>query len=90
MQPLVDYPVPQCERYWNPDQPEHGWLTIINHCREAVEADLSSCGQITLVDLTAGEAVITGTRIRLEPLQAAMIEVTIETLSPNEKKEFFL
>lgn len=68
---------PQCERCWNPDQEGHGWLTVINHRREAVEAGLTSSRRILAVSRTAGEAEITGTRIRLEPLQAAIFEVSL-------------
>lgn len=77
LESVVDYPDPQCERCWNPDQEGHGWLTVINHRREAVEAGLTSSRRILAVNRTAGEAEITGTRIRLEPLQAAIFEVSL-------------
>ena len=44
---------------------------------QAVEADLTSSRRILAVNRTAGEAEITGTRIRLEPLQAAIFEVSL-------------
>ena len=77
LESVVDYPDPQCERCWNPDQEGHGWLTVINHRREAVEAGLTSSRRILAVSRIAGEAEITGTRIRLEPLQAAIFEVSL-------------
>ena len=78
LESVVDYPDPQCERCWNPDQAGHGWLTLVNHRREAVEADLISPRRIVAVKPAAGKAEITGMRVKLEPLQAAILEVSLD------------
>lgn len=75
----VDCPDPQWERYWNADSSRHGFLTIINHRREAVEAELAPRRRSLAAKTAAGQAELTGTRVRIEPLQAAILEIALET-----------
>ena len=69
----ADFADPMCERYWNSDNPHHGWLTIINHRRETVESELS--GAPASVKIAAGEAELTGIRVKIAPLHAVILEI---------------
>ena len=73
----VDFDDPQCERYWNSDMPGHGWLTVINHRREHVEGELTFLQRDGVVSKAAGEVRLSGNRIFLPPLEAAILEINL-------------
>ncbi len=73
----VDFPSPQCERYWNEDAPGHGWLTVINHRRESIESVLESIQPPLNIKVVAGQGKLNGNRVSLEPLQAVILEITL-------------
>ncbi len=77
LKPAVDLPDPQCERWWNEKAPGKGWLTLINHRRKTVEAELDSDSKILQVRLAAGNAELEGRRVRISPLQAAILEIEL-------------
>ncbi|OQA84720.1 MAG: hypothetical protein BWY31_02292 [Lentisphaerae bacterium ADurb.Bin242] len=79
LKPAADLPDPQCERYWNENAPGNGWLTLINHRREAVEGDLESDSEIRRAGVAAGEAELEGCRVRIPPLQAAILEIELSS-----------
>ena len=76
--PPVDCPDPQCERFWCQDQPGHGWLTIINHRRKSVEKSLESSIPIRSLKPAAGKMEVTDRMIRIEALEAGILEIDFE------------
>ncbi len=74
--PVADFDDPQCERYWNPDRPGHGWLTVINHRRESVSGELLCPRPPVAVRPVAGEGDFSGNCLTLAPLQAVILEIT--------------
>ncbi len=74
----ADFPDVMCERYWNSDKPGHGFLTVINHRREKVQADLIFSGTVESAKVLAGEGRLDGKTLQIEPLNAVIMEITFK------------
>ncbi len=68
---------PLCERYWNSGRPGHGYLTVINHRREAVTLNAESPRKIGKISVIAGAGTVEGTEVTVEALQAVILDVTL-------------
>ena len=65
--------------FLNSNRREREAHTLINHRRKAVEADLESDSEICRAEIVAGEAELKGCRVRIPPLQTAILEIELSS-----------